>query len=126
MLTSYFGEDVDDQEAARVVRAAIEKMKARGAVFVDVAIPGLDSLANRASVIDYEFKFDLIDFLAAVPGRHVSSLADILRAGMYDVALEQTFRRRDSLGTRDNAAYREALVHRYAGLERTILLQMHG
>jgi uncharacterized protein (DUF1330 family) len=25
-----------------------------------------------------------------------------------------------------NAAYREALVHRYAGLERTILLQMHG
>jgi hypothetical protein len=23
-------------------------------------------------------------------------------------------------------AYREALVHRYAGLERTILLKMHG
>jgi hypothetical protein len=25
-----------------------------------------------------------------------------------------------------NAAYREALVHRYAGLERTILWQMQG
>ena len=25
-----------------------------------------------------------------------------------------------------NVAYREALVHRYAGLERTILLQMQG
>jgi len=25
-----------------------------------------------------------------------------------------------------DAAYREALVHRYAGLERTMLLQMHG
>lgn len=25
-----------------------------------------------------------------------------------------------------NAEYREALVHRYAGLERTILLQMQG
>lgn len=25
-----------------------------------------------------------------------------------------------------NAAYREALVHRYAGLERTVLLQMKG
>ena len=25
-----------------------------------------------------------------------------------------------------NAAYREALVHRYAGLERTILMQMQG
>lgn len=25
-----------------------------------------------------------------------------------------------------DAAYREALIHRYAGLERTLLLQMHG
>jgi len=25
-----------------------------------------------------------------------------------------------------DAAYREALVHRYAGLERTVLLQMQG
>jgi amidase len=112
VLTSYFGAEADDQEAARVVRAAIDKMKARGAVFVDVIVPGLDSIANRASVIDYEFKFDLIDFLASVPGQHVTSLADILRLGMYDVALEPPFRRRDSLGTRDNAAYREAMARR--------------
>jgi hypothetical protein len=112
VLTSYFGEEADDQEGARVVRSAIAKMKARGAEFVEVAIPRLDSIANRASVIDYEFKFDLIDFLAGVPGQHVSSLADILRLGMYDVALEGPFRRRDSLGTRDNAAYREAFARR--------------
>jgi hypothetical protein len=31
---------------------------------------------------------------------------------MYDVALEGPFRRRDSLGTRDNASYREALARR--------------
>ena len=31
---------------------------------------------------------------------------------MYDVALEQPFRRRDSLGTRDNTPYREALARR--------------
>ena len=114
VVTSYFGEEADDQEGARVVRSAIEKMKARGATFVDVAIPGLDSIANRASVIDFEFKYDLIDFLASMPGQHVSSLADILRLGMYDVALEPPFRRRDSLGTRDNPAYREALARRTA------------
>jgi amidase len=109
---AYFGDDADDQEGARVVRSAIEKMKARGATFVDVTIPRLDSIADRASVIDYEFKFDLIDFLASVPGTHISSLTDILRLGMYDIALESPFRRRDSLGTRDNAAYREALARR--------------
>jgi Asp-tRNA(Asn)/Glu-tRNA(Gln) amidotransferase A subunit family amidase len=114
VMTSYFGEEADDQEGARVVRSAIEQMKARGATFVDVAIPGLDSIANRASVIDFEFKYDLIDFLATIPGQHVSSLSDILRLGMYDVALEPPFRRRDSLGTRDNAAYREALARRTA------------
>jgi len=32
----------------------------------------------------------------------------------------------DFLAMMANAAYREALVHRYAGLERTILLQMQG
>ena len=120
VLTSYFGEEAEDREGAQVVRGAIERMKGRGAQFVDVAIPGLDSLVNRASVIDYEFKFDLIDFLASVPGAPVSSLADILRLGLYDVALEQAFRRRDSLGTRDNAAYRAALARRTAARELVV------
>ena len=112
ILTSYFGEDADDQEGIRMVRSAIEKMKARGAQFVEVVIPGLDSAVNRASVIDYEFKYDLIDYLASVPGKHVTGLTEILARGLYDAALEVPFRRRDSLGTRDNAAYRAALQRR--------------
>lgn len=112
VLTSYFGEAPEDREGAAVVRKAIARMKERGAEFTDVAIPGLDSLVNRASVIDFEFKYDLMDFLSTAPNAKVASLADILRAGMYDVALEQAFRRRDSLGTRDNARYREALARR--------------
>jgi Asp-tRNA(Asn)/Glu-tRNA(Gln) amidotransferase A subunit family amidase len=120
-LTSYFGEDaVDDQEGARVVRAALDKMKARGAEVVDVAIPGLDSVVNRASVINYEFKYDLIDFLAKVPGTHVTGLSDILERGLYDVALESPFRRRDSLGTRDNPAYRAALSRRTVARDMVI------
>lgn len=111
-LTSYFGEEADDQEGARVVRAALERMKARGAEIVDVVIPGLDSIVNRASVIDYEFKYDLMDFLAKVPGAHVTGLTEILDRGLYDAALDVPFRRRDSLGTRDNAAYGAALARR--------------
>jgi len=120
VLTSYFGEEADDQEGARVVRSALDKMKARGAEVVNVAIPGLDSIVNRASVIDYEFKYDLIDFLAKVPGTHVSGLSDILAAGLYHAALEQPFRRRDSLGTRDNAAYRAALARGTAARDMVI------
>jgi amidase len=120
VLTSYFGEDADDQEGARVVRAAIDKMKARGAVAVDVAIPGLDSIVNRASVINYEFKYDLIDFLARVPGTHVAGLSDILERGLYDVALESPFRRRDSLGTHDNPAYRAALARRIVARDMVV------
>jgi amidase len=112
ILSSFFGDDADDQEGIRVVRSAIEMMKTRGATFVEVVIPGLDSVVNRASVIDYEFKYDLIDYLAKVPGTHVTGLTEILARGLYDVALDVPFRRRDSLGTRDNAAYRAALGRR--------------
>jgi uncharacterized protein (DUF1330 family) len=34
--------------------------------------------------------------------------------------------RKHFLAMMADVAYREALVHRYAGLERTILLKMHG
>src|SRR5207253_9331280 len=93
-------------------RAAIDKLKARGADVVDVAIPRLDTLANRAGVIDYEFKYDLIDYLAHVPNAPVKSLAEILQAGLYHVALEGGLRRRESNGTRDSDAYKRALSYR--------------
>lgn len=120
VLSSYFGEEADDQEGARVVRSAIEKMKARGAEVVVVAIPGLDSLVTRASLIDFEFKYDLIDYLAKVPGTHVSGLSDILARGLYNEALESPFRRRDSLGTRDNEAYRAARARGRAARDTVI------
>jgi amidase len=112
VLTAYFGTDADEQDATRVVRAALDNMKARGAELVEVAIPGLDSLVAGAGVIDYEFKYDLIDFLAKIPDAPVRSLSEILQRGLYHVRLEQAFRRRDSLGTRDGERYRAALARR--------------
>jgi hypothetical protein len=87
-------------------------MKARGATVIDVTVPGLDSIVNRASVIDYEFKYDLIDYLAAIPNAPVKSLGEILDRGLYDVALEAGLRRRERNGTRDSVAYRTALGRR--------------
>jgi Asp-tRNA(Asn)/Glu-tRNA(Gln) amidotransferase A subunit family amidase len=112
VLTAAFGSEADDQEGARIVRAALEKMKARGATLVDVTVPALDSAVNRASVIDYEFKYDLIDYLAAIPNAPVKSLGEILDHGLYDVALESGLRRRERNGTRDSEAYRSAMAQR--------------
>lgn len=112
VLTAHFGTETDDQEGTRVVRASLDKIKARGAEVVDVSIPELDSLINLASVIDYEFKYDLIDYLAGVPGAPVKSLGEILNRGLYHTALETAFRRREAQGTRDSEAYRAALARR--------------
>jgi Asp-tRNA(Asn)/Glu-tRNA(Gln) amidotransferase A subunit family amidase len=114
LFTDYLGTEQDDAEGARVIRQAVEALRRRGAEVVDVKIPGLDSTANSAGVIPYEFKYDLIDFLAAVPNAPVASLAAILQAGAYHVALEGPLRTRETQGTRDSPAYRAALAARSA------------
>jgi amidase len=112
VFTEYFGTESDDQEGARIVRAALDKMKARGATLVDVTIPGLDSVATRASVINFEFKYDLIDYLAQIPNAPVKSLGEVLDNGLYDVALDQPLHQREANGTRDGDLYRAALARR--------------
>ena len=94
----------------RVIRAALEEMEAAGAEVVDVTLPGLDSLLRNTGLIDLEFKFDLIDYLAGVPDAPVSSLEDIIEAGLHHEALDGTFRRRnarDSTGAEEYAGYME-------------------
>jgi amidase len=112
VLTSYLGNQPEDQEVTRVLRAALEQMKQQGAEVVDVVATSFDSLAQRAGVINFEFKFDLQDFLAARPNAPVHSLTEILERGLYHVALEGTFRSRDTVKTRDSESYRRALARR--------------
>lgn len=111
VLVDYLRVDSDDEEAARIVRAALGRMRARGAEVVDLKIAGLASVVDSASVIAYEFKDDLIDFLAPfhVP---VKSLGEILDHGLYDVQLGGPLRTRESNGTRDGAEYLAALKRR--------------
>ena len=112
VFTSFFGNQPDDQEAAGIVRAAIDRMKAAGVAVIEVDIPGLDTLIQRAGVIDYELKPDLEDFLAANKNAPVRGLPEILDRGLYHAQLEATLRRRNANGTRDSDAYRAALARR--------------
>jgi hypothetical protein len=107
ILTSYFADA--DGEILDTVRAAIRAMKVAGADTVRVDIPAFDSLIANTSVINYEHKFDMIDYLAKTPGESIKSIADILASGLESAALEARFKLADSLGTRDSDAYRRAV-----------------
>jgi amidase len=114
MLKQLFGTAPEDEDVARIVRAAIDAMKRAGVEIVDVVIPGLEEQLQGSSVINAEFKFDLQDYLAHVPNPPVHSLTEILDSGRYHAALETNFRTRNRPESRDTDDYRRALVRRTA------------
>lgn len=101
-----------DTEIADTIRAATRAMQAAGAAIVDIDIAGFDSLMANSSVIPHEFKFDLMDYLAARPTAGARSLREILDRGLYHDALKVTFERRDSVAARMTPAYQRALDKR--------------
>jgi Asp-tRNA(Asn)/Glu-tRNA(Gln) amidotransferase A subunit family amidase len=109
VVTSLFGTGPEEQEVGRIVRAALDRMKARGAQIVEVTVPGLDSALQRVSVIEYELKPDLQDYLTRIPNAPVKSLAELLDRGLFHRLLEGGLRGREATGTRDSDAYRTAL-----------------
>jgi amidase len=112
VLTALFGDAPEDAEVGDVVRAAIDRLKTAGAVPVDIVIPDLPSLMSTTAVIDYEFKFDLMDYLMQRRNAFVQSLGEILERGLYHVDLEATFRRRNGTADRQSEAYRLAMENR--------------
>jgi hypothetical protein len=103
-----------------VIRAALEKLKARGAEVVDIVIAPLDTLINRAGVIPFELKPDLQDYLATVPNAPVHSLTQIVNQGLMHAQLENTLRTREVSGSRDTLPYREALARRTVARDLTV------
>jgi amidase len=110
----------EDAEGAKLIAGAMSTLRAHGAEIVDVKFPVADSVLGQASVIDFEFKWDLEDFLAREPNAPVRSVADLLGHGLYASAVEGRLRHRDSTGTRDSPAYKTALAQRTA-IRNTIL-----
>jgi Asp-tRNA(Asn)/Glu-tRNA(Gln) amidotransferase A subunit family amidase len=114
ILSALFGNTPDDEEVASIVRRAIDGMKKEGAEPLELVIPGLDDLLRDSSVIDAEFKFDFMDYLASVPNAPVRSGADILERGLFHLAIEASLRRRLAVESRESEPYRRALVKRKA------------
>lgn len=111
-----------DGDIADSIRATARAMGASGAEVIDITIPGFDSLLARSGVIPFEFKWDLMDFLAKSPGAPVNSLHDIIERGLHHEALDATFRTRDAVQSRDSDAYRAALGKQAALRARLVTL----
>ena len=120
VLRALFGDGPEDDEVGRIVRQALDGMKAQGAELADVVVPGLDDLLRDSSVIGDEFKFDLAKYLAAHPGAPVTSLGEIIERGLHHDQLDQTFRLRNAPERRDTEHYRQALLKRRALREAVV------
>jgi Asp-tRNA(Asn)/Glu-tRNA(Gln) amidotransferase A subunit family amidase len=118
ILANYFTDA--DGEILDTVRSAVRAMARAGAETLTVNVAGFDSLLAGTSVINFEHKLDMIDYLARTPGETIKSIADILAAGLEVEALEARFRLADSLGTRASDAYQRALVRQQAARSRII------
>jgi Asp-tRNA(Asn)/Glu-tRNA(Gln) amidotransferase A subunit family amidase len=119
VLRPLFGTEPEDQRAGSVVRTALKEMEQRGAELVDVDGPEFPSEAD-VSLIRYEFKFDLNDYLKRTPRAPVHSLAEILDKGVYLKALEQAFRRSNDVTTLDSEEYKAAAARQTALRERLL------
>jgi amidase len=112
ILTPLFGTAPEDGEVAGLVRAAIAAIGQLGADVIEVAIPDFDAVMQGTSVITAEFKFDLLDYLAAFPGAPVKTLGAIIASGKYDPAIGEVIKRADAVESRDPDSYRAALAKR--------------
>jgi amidase len=119
VLGLLFGEESDDAEGNGIVRGAVARLAAHGATVIDVEIPGLADAVAAGGVIPYEFAPDLADFLATIPRAPVRSLSEILERGLCHVQLREILERRAASGSRDGAAYEEALAAR--GVARALV-----
>jgi Asp-tRNA(Asn)/Glu-tRNA(Gln) amidotransferase A subunit family amidase len=123
VLTALFGMAPEDKEVADIVHAAIEKLHDIGVDAVNVTIPGYDEMMQNTSVINAEFKFDLLDFLAQYPKAPVKSLDEILGRGLYHNAIDGVLRRANEVESRESESYRAALAKREAA-RKTVLAAM--
>ncbi|MEX2581644.1 MAG: amidase family protein [Gemmatimonadota bacterium] len=112
VLRQYFGTASEERETNRIVEAALEEMRGAGAEIVEIEIPEFDELLGGTSVIDYEFKWNLLDYLAATPEAPVSSLTEIIERGLHHEALTAILTRSDRHTSRTPAGLAEALAKR--------------
>jgi amidase len=126
----FFGQSAS---ADRLVEAAIADMKKLGAVIVDPAdVENADAFEkSELEVLLYEFKADLNQYLAALPGARVRTLKDLIEFNEKNRDREmpyfgqELFVKAEAKGPLTEKAYRDALekdllLSRKEGIDKTM------
>jgi amidase len=121
VLRPLFGTTPDDQRVGGVVRTAVAVMAQRGAVPVDVDVPV--PTEGDVSLIRFEFKFNLNDYLSKTPSAPVRTLAEIIDRKVIHPSLEQGFRRSNDVASLDTEEYR-GVAAKQAQLRTALLKAM--
>ncbi|MBC7894663.1 MAG: amidase [Cytophagaceae bacterium] len=120
VLANYMTGDID-ADIRDSVRAMVRAMQGAGVEAMDVRVADFDSIVN-ASVINYETKDDLIDYLRAVPGATARSAREMIDRGLYHDFMTGRMIAMDTTGTRDSEAYRRALAKQVVLRDRMVAL----
>jgi Asp-tRNA(Asn)/Glu-tRNA(Gln) amidotransferase A subunit family amidase len=120
ILTPLFGSAPEDAEVAAIVRQAIDHLAGMGAHVSEVSPPEFDALLQGTSLINLEFKLDLLEFFAKFPApMPVRSLGDILAGGLYHTAVDGVLRRANEVEpSRNSEVYRDTMARRAQATER--------
>lgn len=98
-----------DAPVRDALEQAFAQLASRGAVIVDVRIPGMSELIGASGVIGQEFEVDLDAYLAQFGAN--TTLEAIVASGQYDPAVA-TVLTRSAAGQQDPAVYQAALAQR--------------
>jgi amidase len=104
----------EDAEGKEVYDKAIAALRGAGAELIDVTIPGLAEMLTDTNARKFEFAADLQRYLAAHPGAPVTSLAQIVNAGLHHDQLDKQMRETLAETGRQSPGHQLALAKRSA------------
>jgi amidase len=114
IFTPYLGTDPEDFETTQRIRFTTNILSGHGADVVEVDWPEFDELIGGTSLIDFEFKWDLMDYLGRTPDAPVKSLTEIVEGELYHEAVGAILRRSDRHATREPEGILETRARRAA------------
>ncbi|WP_310475058.1 amidase family protein [Sandarakinorhabdus sp.] len=112
VVRSLFAVVPEDTEGKDVYEKAIASLRGAGAEVIEVAIPGLADMLTDSNARKFEFAADLQRYLAASPGVPVTSLAQIVNAGLHHDQLDKPMREALAETGRQSPGHQLALAKR--------------
>ena len=103
VLKALFGTSPEDEEVTGIVRKALDRFEAPGAVIVDVQVPGLEEVVNQSSLINSSSR-PTCRLLSAVP----QGAGEVPAADSIAASTTPRWRTRSSSGTQPSPTRRKS------------------